>query len=1247
MDILLPTDYYLQVCDDLGAECNDRILASLQLADEALEKLCEKGPAPDGCTFTQPQLLTLAFPTAVPASNGQRSTQAILQKAARTCLCLELFFAVTDDDADALGATIRATMPFLFSLSLHRCRRLTDAGVRLLGSYLFTNGEEAEDEEDNEGDECPMIAHLDLAGCSALTSSTGAYFLPLLAGKAAGVAEEAASSEEEEEGKEEEEPTSALLSLALPRAAMDGHFTSIGTALAARIQSAGRRGAVHLPALRSHAQSSIRSTRDLFRGAEWADAEGEEDEEGNGEGGDDDGLGDVSFHEMDLAALGVTVVPQRDVNAAGAVRNAPFDEAITFDGEDAVDADVEPAPGNSASTPQIPAQAMVPTPTRLAAINHRGSSMATRTIISNGASEDLRELFAMIDAYQPPEIQLKAPFMFPGPLGYFPAVHSPDPALSPPPPGPIFVPRKSAAETQPAASSTSPSTAALVPRPPPPQDAAAAASQAQQPSPSADGPTSAPTTAAAAAAPADAAQNARSSMFANFFRSAAQSRSNSPRSPRTPRASPSAGITGVRDIFMPRPPQTARPATQGARDTAVPAPPTAMAAGSGTVGGAAFRRTSLSAGPGGASTRLSPLPTSPAEGSSIGSLPSGVEPRAPPQRPVVPPIQFRRALGQTSEAEEGGEDAGGSLSLSLHPSDEAASAIHRETVDPLVYLLGRVNDALIGSRSRLETRPLALPRVVDTTLGHLSGLGAAMRDPSWNPSVPTRAPLIEASLARMKLDYNVVRRERRAELPTWANAREFVAELLIRPTKAATLSSGAMNIEGTILATTHYDMVCRLWRADTGELLHALAGHENHLSDCAWNAPHCTKIVTASFDKTLKVWDAASGALLHTLIGHELEVVCVAVSPNGRLCASGGMDDLCVVWDIDSGAGRFNLLGHEGEVIAVDFAPCGTRLVTGSMDETVRIWNVLDGTQIRKLEGHTAEVNQVKFNCFGNMVLSGSIDTTCRLWDAETGQCRVLRGHTHEVVDCDFAPDGWSCASASDDSTIRVWDVLTGGCTMLLVGHTQGVCRLVYTADGQSIVSGSLDSTARVWNVATGACRQVLTGHKGLVIVGYNAASQRIVSMSRDNTCRLWRLEDPQNSLAGMAAIAIARSAEAYGEIADAKAAPPTLMRMLEGFFKKLHAADREGKLADVVGAGGRPCTSVPQIPSAEGEGRESAATGSSRQGGTADAEEEEGPEGDSAGGAAQSSDETMRIVNLRARSRQLNITAGDEIRVE
>jgi dynein assembly factor with WDR repeat domains 1 len=541
---------------------------------------------------------------------------------------------------------------------------------------------------------------------------------------------------------------------------------------------------------------------------------------------------------------------------------------------------------------------------------------------------------------------------------------------------------------------------------------------------------------------------------------------------------------------------------------------------------------------------------------------------------------------QTPRTEPGDHEPGDSAGHHLHDGfvsdgtgcDDQIATLAAETstspvatvsdhFDPHTIALKHVSSAVATSRPQVSNRTLTFTS--DAPLSCDSKpLWQLLSDPQWVPTKPSRGSQVTEYCAQKKIKYNCVSRERKRN-PTSANSREFYLQRVIRPSLTDNLSAGAMNMRGNMLVTSNYDMTCKVWDLETGRRLHTLRGHTGHLSECIWNTPICDKVISASFDKTLKVWDVAKGELLHTLRGHELEVVCVAVSPDGLECASGAMDDLAIIWDLQTGAEKFSLHGHSAEIIAIDFSPVGKLCVTGSMDETARVWNTADGSCLHVLEGHTAEVGQVKFNCFGNIVLTGSIDCTCKLWDVATGKHKTLRGHTHEVVDCDFSPDGWICASASDDGTVRIWDVLTGGCMTLIVGHERGVCRLAFTGTGRELITGSLDTTAKVWNIETGECKQTLRGHKGLVLVNYNPASERILTLSRDNTCRIWKLEPESNSLFHSAAMAICQHPTIYSETISGQVTLP------QHVLQHLHRTHRKALRSDDVLVAPTPIPSV------------------------------------------------------------------------
>jgi len=193
----------------------------------------------------------------------------------------------------------------------------------------------------------------------------------------------------------------------------------------------------------------------------------------------------------------------------------------------------------------------------------------------------------------------------------------------------------------------------------------------------------------------------------------------------------------------------------------------------------------------------------------------------------------------------------------------------------------------------------------------------------------------------------------------------------------------AFSSDGLTLATSATDGTARLWNPQTGKKMHVLRGHESAVTGIALT-PDGKQVVTCSADTTVRVWDASNGKLLHTLEHPEI-VWSVAISPTGDTIVSGtggtlvgpaadqiykvSDDNTLRVWDRQTGALKQELLGHSHVVRRIAVSPNGRLAASGGLDATLRLWDLVSGKELDRSEGE-GWVIAVDFSPDGQYVLA-------------------------------------------------------------------------------------------------------------------------------------------------------------------------------------------------------------------------------------------------------------------------------------
>ena len=161
-------------------------------------------------------------------------------------------------------------------------------------------------------------------------------------------------------------------------------------------------------------------------------------------------------------------------------------------------------------------------------------------------------------------------------------------------------------------------------------------------------------------------------------------------------------------------------------------------------------------------------------------------------------------------------------------------------------------------------------------------------------------------------------------------------ELLVTRPHRSPFHGVAISKDGHWIASANWDSVVLVWNAQTGKLVHQLAGHYNSANAAAFS-PDGQRVASASWDQTVKVWDVRE---LHPVVRlqRRQHVTALAFSPDNRVLAAGGEDGVLRLWELASLRELMVVKGHASIVTTQRYGRLGEAHVQA---EAVRIGSQL------------------------------------------------------------------------------------------------------------------------------------------------------------------------------------------------------------------------------------------------------------------------------------------------------------------
>ncbi|GAB4501723.1 MAG: PQQ-binding-like beta-propeller repeat protein [Anaerolineales bacterium] len=299
-------------------------------------------------------------------------------------------------------------------------------------------------------------------------------------------------------------------------------------------------------------------------------------------------------------------------------------------------------------------------------------------------------------------------------------------------------------------------------------------------------------------------------------------------------------------------------------------------------------------------------------------------------------------------------------------------------------------------------------------------------------------------------------------------------------------------------------------------LIRTLSGHSDRVYAVSVS-PNGKWVASASRDGTVKVWEAQSGAILQDFLVNpdpnpeSYGATSVAFSPDGKwLAAADGQGEI-VLWDTatwQEQLRKFN--AHAGVIWSIAFSPDSRLLASGGEDNLAKTWNLPDLSEAQTFSGHRKLLEAVTFSPDGSRLASASDDRSAKVWDAASGaEIASFTIPNHSInqpraMSVAFSPDGSRLLVSSTDASLWLWDISSRQQLMRIWGHEDWVYGAAFLNTGE-IVSAGADRSIRIWDGQYGRPLMELRGHTDQVFgIALSPDQQWLASAGADKTVRLW-----------------------------------------------------------------------------------------------------------------------------------------------
>ncbi len=306
------------------------------------------------------------------------------------------------------------------------------------------------------------------------------------------------------------------------------------------------------------------------------------------------------------------------------------------------------------------------------------------------------------------------------------------------------------------------------------------------------------------------------------------------------------------------------------------------------------------------------------------------------------------------------------------------------------------------------------------------------------------------------------------------------------------INSVAMSIDGKMAVTAGGwpDPVMRIWDLRAGEMK-MIVPFEGYVGAVAMS-PDGRYIAGGGMTGVIYVWDSRKGKWVSAFTGHTSPITAMTIDPSGRYVVSGDSSGIMKVWKIGRIGPYKSYFAHDSGITDLSFSPDGRFLVSTSLDGKIKVWSDFYRNPVVTIDyGRpvtTAIVLPSSYTQSGKMtIVAGDGNGDLIFWKVEPKSeaefiesyevvdFRKVRAHSGKVADLVLNADGTLMASGGEDGIVKLWDPSTGKLLRNVGRMERPVTSLAMTLDGR-VLGADSGGNMILWRSREGRVLRVFEG---------------------------------------------------------------------------------------------------------------------------------------------------------------------------